>query len=371
MRPEAVAAMDPWLGRHFGNPSGAHPLAREARRAIDEARDAFAELLGAEPGEIVFTGGGTEADNLAVLGSAEIRRGAVLCSAIEHAAVHQAALVVGGATVPVDESGVVRLDVLESRLADLDEVALVSVMAANNEVGAIQPIDEVAQVIEETRPGTPLHTDAVQAFSWLNVSAVASRAQLVALSAHKFGGPQGVGVLVVRGAAKLAPRMIGGGQERELRSGTQNVAGIVGAAAAAREAAATRSATVERVGALRDRLADGLLSAIPDAFETGISAEPGGDRSGRIAGTCHLTLPDVESEALLVLLEEGGICASAASSCSSGAMKPSHVLEAMGVGGLSSFGSLRLSLGWTTTEADIDRALEVVPPAVARLAEAS
>lgn len=367
MRPESLAAMEPWLGHHYGNPSGVHPLARDARRAIDEARDTFAELLGAEPGQIVFTGGGTEADNLAVLGSIEAGGGTVICSMVEHPAVRQPTLASGGLSVPVDERGVIRLDVLESMLAHLDEVALVSVMSANNEVGVVQPLDDVAEVIAATRPGTPLHTDAVHAFSWLDVAQAVRPADLVALSAHKFGGPQGVGVLVVRGGAKLAARQVGGGQERELRSGTQNVAGIVGGAAAARAAAETRAATVARVGELRDRLADSLLAAIPDSIETGVGSNPGGDRSGRVAGMCHLLLPEVESEALLVLLEEGGVCASAASSCASGAMAGSHVLDAMNAGGLEPSGSLRLSLGWTSSDEDVDRAIEIIPPAVARL----
>jgi cysteine desulfurase len=190
----------------------------------------------------------------------------------------------------------------------------------------------------------------------------------VSVSAHKFGGPKGVGALVVRDGTPLAARQIGGGQERERRSGTQNVAGIVAMAAAAAQAVAERAATVDRAGRLRDRLAEGLLAAVPDAIETGTPPGKGsGSRSGKLAGTCHLCLPGVESEALLFLLEEVGISASAAASCASGAMEPSHVLAAMGVPRDLAFGSLRLSLGWSSTDADVDLALEVIPLAVERL----
>jgi len=362
MRPEAFDAMVPWLRDRPANPSGAHRLARDARRAVDDAREVMAEVLGARPGEIVFTSGGTEADNLAVFGVHDRRGGVVVCAATEHHAVLEPTESLGGRLVAVDRRGVIDLEALAAALDD--GVTLVSVMAANNEVGTIQPLAAVADLVAGLAPTASLHTDAVQALTWLDVAEVAAGADLVSVSAHKFGGPKGVGALVVRDGTPLAARQRGGGQERERRSGTQNVAGIVAMATAAGLASATRAATVARVGAQRDRLADGLLAAIPGAVETGVVD---GDRSGRLAGTCHLCLPGIESEALLFLLEEVAISASAAASCASGAMEPSHVLAAMGVPRDLAFGSLRLSLGWSTTDAEVDHALAAIPPAVARL----
>jgi len=362
LQPEALEAMLPFLTERFGNPSGSHAVAREARKALDEARDVVAECFGAEPGEVVFTSGGTEADNLAVAGTHAVRGGRVLCTAVEHHAVLHACRALDGGVVPVREDGVVDLDALDAGLGP--DVSVVSVMLANNEVGTVQPLDAVAAIAHDRAPNAVLHTDAVQAFPWLDVTTTARVADLVAVSAHKFGGPKGVGALVVRGGVKLTPIMHGGGQERDRRSGTHNVAGIVGMAAAMRTTVATRAGTVARVSALRDRLADGLLAAIPDAVETG-------DRSRKIAGNCHLSFAGVESEALLVLLDGMGVCASAGSACTSGAIEPSHVLLAMGVPTSRALGSLRLSLGMTSADADVDRALAVVPAAVARLRESA
>jgi len=218
----------------------------------------------------------------------------------------------------------------------------------------------VPRLVRERAPGAVVHTDAVQAFPWLDVAALAAGADLVAVSAHKFGGPKGVGALVVRNGVHVAPVIHGGGQERDRRSGTYNVAGIVAMAAAMQATVAGRQATAERVRVLRDRLADGLLASVPGSAETG-------DRTQKIAGNCHLSFAGVESEALLVLLDGAGVCASAGSACTSGAVEQSHVLSAMGVEPERALGSLRLSLGVTTTEADVDLALEVVPAAVARL----
>lgn len=366
MRPEAVEAMLPFLSERFANPSGAHRPAREARRAIDEARDVMAELLGFEPGEIVFTSGGTESDNLAVLGVHDRRGGSVVCSAIEHHAVLDAVVSRGGRLAPVDSQGLVDLDRLASMLDE--HVTLVSVMAVNNEVGTIQPLEQVAALVRERAPRALLHTDAVQGFCWLDLPARTAAFDLVSVSAHKFGGPKGVGVLAVRAGAELAPRQVGGGQERGRRSGTQNVAGIVAMAVAARLTATRRTDEVERVTTLRDRLVEGLLAAVPGLVETGVrSGSAGPDRSQKVAGICHVCVPGVESESLLYLLEKGEVFASAASSCSSGALEPSHVLAAMGVPRSLARGSLRLSLGWASTDADVDLALEVVPPAVERL----
>ncbi|MBL8778797.1 MAG: cysteine desulfurase [Acidimicrobiales bacterium] len=373
LRPEAHDAVLAVLEASYANPSGSHRAARAARQLVDEARDVVAEALGARPGEVVFTSGGTEADNLAVLGVHARRAGAVFCSAVEHPAVAEAVAAVGGRTVAVDERGALDVAALEAELdacAARDEpVALVSVMGVNNEVGTIEPLEAVAAVVRERAPGARLHTDAVQAVPWIDVAPQAAGFDLVALSAHKFGGPKGVGALVVREGVDLAPLLLGGGQERERRSGTQNVAGIVGLAAALAVTVEERKATVERVAALRDRLADGLVAAVPGLVETGVAAAGGGspDRSHKVAGACHVCIEGIESESLLFLLEEAGVYASAASSCASGAMEPSPVLAAMGVSREAARGALRLSLGATTTDADVALALAAVPAAVERL----
>lgn len=361
MRPEAVEAMLPFLSERFGNPSGAHAMARDARRALDDAREILADALGCKPGEVVFTSGGTEADNAAVYGGGMTgapEAGTVVCSAIEHHAVLEPVERMGGRLVGVGGDGVIDLTALGDAL-DTD-VRLVSVMLANNEIGVIQPLSDVAEVVAARAPRAVLHTDAVQALSWLDVAEAAAPAGLISISAHKFGGPKGVGALVVREGVPFAPRQVGGGQERERRSGTHNVAGIVAMAAAASATVDERKAVVDRVGALRDRLADGLLTAVANTVESG-------DRARKIAGCCHLCFDGIESEALLFLLEQEGVMASAASSCASGAQDPSHVLAALRFSRELARGSLRLSLGRTTTDADVDRALEVIPPAVERL----
>ncbi|MDQ1394197.1 MAG: cysteine desulfurase [Acidimicrobiaceae bacterium] len=382
LRPEAAAAMLPWLTERFGNPSGSHAVARAARAAIDDARDVVAATLGVDPGGVIFTGGGTEADNLAITGVLAARQppgtatttgaagGVVVCSAIEHHAVlhaaEAAARASGGATecriVAVHPDGTIDLDRLAEALDPT--VTVVSIMLANNEVGTIQPFASIAPLVRRRAPNAVLHTDAVQAFPWLDVREAAKRADLISVSAHKFGGPQGTGVLAVGTDVALAPIIHGGGQERDRRSGTHNVAGIVGMAAAMQATAAERDATVVRVRRLRDRLADELLRITPGSTETG-------DRAAKIAGNCHLCFDGIESEALLVLLDDAGVYASAGSACASGAMDPSHVLVAMGIDRRRALGSLRLSLGHTTTDDDVELALKVVPDAVARLRESA
>ncbi|MCY3891131.1 MAG: cysteine desulfurase family protein [bacterium] len=355
---EAVEAMVPLHRELYANPTGAHRMARDTRRRIDDARDVMAEALGSEPGEIVFTGGGTEGDNLAVVGRHMKVGGVTVCSAIEHHAVLEPVEHLGGRVVAVDAAGVIDLDALAAALDD--DVTVVSVMLANNETGMVQPLAKVAEVVRASAPNAVLHTDAVQAFPWLDVASQAAGADLISVSAHKFGGPKGVGALVVRDGVELSPLLLGGGQERGLRSGTHNAAGIVGMAAAAEVVLKSRAEQVVRLAGLRDQLVDGILDAVPDTVETG-------ERSGKVAGSAHLCFEGIESEALLFLLEDAGVYASAASSCSSGAQDPSHVLAAMGYDRMLAGGSLRLSLGYETADADIDRALAVVPDAVARL----
>jgi cysteine desulfurase len=367
MRPEAVAAMLPFLTDRFGNPSGSHSVARSACLALDEARDTMAEVLGCQPGQVVFTSGGTEADNLAIGGVHAARGGVVVCPAAEHHAVLRAVGAVGGTVVGVSSDGSVDPDQLAAVLGS--QVSLVSVMLANNEVGVISPLDEVIALARERSPAALVHTDAVQAFSWLDVAEMAAGADLVSVSAHKFGGPKGVGALVVRDQVSLRPILHGGGQERDRRSGTPNVAGIVAMAAAARATVAARAETVRRVGALRDRLSDGLLESVPGAVATGPAtvAGSGAGSARRVAGSCHIRFAGVEAEALLVLLDDVGVCASAGSACSSGATEASHVLRAMGWSAAEVGQSVRLSLGWCSTDAEIDHALAVIPKAVARL----
>ncbi|MGD9704943.1 MAG: cysteine desulfurase family protein [Acidimicrobiia bacterium] len=358
MRPEAVEAMLPFLTERFANPSGSHRGARDARRALDEARDVVAEVLAVPAGGIVFTGCGTEADNAALSGTLRRRGGIAVCPAAEHHAVLHVVEHGGGRVVGVDAAGRVDLVALD---AALDEhVSIVSVMAVNNEVGTVQPFTGVAELVRRRAPEAYLHTDAVQAACWLDLSELTPLVDLLAISAHKFGGPKGVGALWIRDGVQLEPLLQGGGQERDRRSGTHNVAGIVAMAEALRITAAQRVETNERVTRLRDRLVDGLLATCPGASETV-------ERAAKVAGSAHLCFEGCENESLLFLLDQAGICASAASACASGAMEPSHVLAAMGVSTERARGAIRFSLGHTTTDDDIDVALAAIPPMIERL----
>ena len=293
------------------------------------------------------------ADNLAVLGRHAAVGGRVLCSAVEHPAVLEAVDEVGGKVVGTDARGVIDLDQLAAVLDD--DVTLVSVMTVNNEVGSLQPVAEVAELV---------HTDAVQALNWIDLRDVSPHVDLLSISAHKFGGPHGVGACVVRSGSAVRPRHVGGGQERERRSGTLNVAGIVAMAAAAVECDAGRGAEVERVGALRDDLVARIVAGVPDAIRSGVVD---GASEHLAAGFAHVCFEGVDSEALLFLLDDAGVAASAASACASGAQHPSHVLAAMGVDRSTAQGSLRLTLGHTTTATDVERAAAAVVAAVTRL----
>ena len=358
MRPEAVAAMMPFLTTRFANPSGSHRASRDVRKAIDEARDIVAECLGCEPGEVVFTGCGTEADSLAINGIITRHGGTAVTVSTEHHAVLHAVEHLKGTIVGVDAFGVVDMAALEAALTP--ETRIVSVMLVNNEVGTIQPMRRITRMVSKRAPQAVVHTDAIQALTWVDVAEDAKHAHLIAISAHKFGGPKGVGALVIRKGTTVSPMLLGGGQERDLRSGTHNVAGIVAMAEAMRLTVTERAATVARVGALRDRLVDGLLAAVPHTIETV-------PREMKIAGSAHVCFDGIENEALLYLLDRAGLCASAASACASGAMDPSHVLAAMGIARERANGALRLSLGTATTDHDITLALAIIPPAVAQL----
>ncbi|HEY0519701.1 MAG TPA: cysteine desulfurase family protein [Ilumatobacteraceae bacterium] len=357
MRAQAVDAMLPFLTERFANPSGSHRFARQVRKSIDEARDDIADVIGCRPGEVIFTSGGTEADNTAIFGTVDGVGGVALCAAVEHHAVLHAVEARNGRIVGVDGAGHVDLAALGS---SLDGVSVVSVMAVNNEVGTITDVAAVADVVRRAAPSAVLHSDAVQAACWLDLRTIAPHVDLMSLSAHKFGGPKGVGVLVARGRARFTPMLIGGGQERERRSGTHNVAGIIAMASALRATDNERAEENVRVAALRDLLIDRLQADLDDVHETV-------DRRHKVAGSAHVCIDGIENEALLYLLDEAGVCASAASSCASGAMEPSHVLAAMGIPNARAAGALRLTLGRTTTADDITRASAAIVDAVRRL----
>jgi len=367
MRLEAVAAMLPFLAEHPGNPSGSHAASRATKTALEESREVVAAALGASPAEVVYTGGGSEGDNLAVKGAAWAARArdstldGVVTTGIEHKAVLGAAgrLEREGfrlARVPATDAGTVDLD----QLADaLDErTAVVSVMLVNNETGVVQPLVEVRALLRDRAPNAVLHTDAVQAPQWIDLRTV--DADLVAVSGHKFGGPKGVGALVVRNGVQLVPLVEGGGHERELRAGTQNVAGIVAFSTALDITDRQRADESARIGALRDGLEAGLRADIAEFA-------PNGDTSRRVAGLLHAAIPGVEAETLLVALDQDGVYAASGSACSSGAIDPSHVLLAMGMERERALSSVRFSLGYASTKADVDHAIEVIPEVVEKL----
>jgi cysteine desulfurase len=368
-RPVVVEAMLPFLTDVYGNPSGGHGVARAAKTALEAAREQLAADLGAGADEVVFTSGGTEADGLALKGAAHAARDAdpgrdgVVVSAFEHQAVLASAARLSAdgfrvAYVPVDRAGLVGLHGLADALDE--RTAVVSVMSVNNEVGTVQPLSDVAQMVRERAPRAALHTDAVQAAPWLDVAALTAPADLVTISAHKLGGPKGMGALVVRRGTRIRAVADGGGQERGLRSGTVDVAGAVGFAAALHEATTTRGAEVARVSVLRDRLARGVLERCRGAWCNG-------DGARKVAGNVNVGFPGVDAQTLLVVLDTLGVCASAGSSCSSGAIEPSHVLLAMGLSPEHARASIRLTLGWSSTDADVDAALDAIPDAVQRL----
>ena len=371
LRPEVAAAMADVHGAALGNPTGSHPPAQRARRLLEEARDEVAAFLGRDPGDIVFTSGGTESANLALLGPAEAAQqdrgeAVLLSSAVEHPAVREAARAAAKAglqtrELPVDSHGIVDRDALARTLSS--RVTSVAIMLANNETGVIQPLPELIETINLQAPNAYVFTDAVQAAPYIDLAEVTAGADLVSLSAHKVGGPVGMGALAISGRVVLQPRQYGGGQERERRSGTQDVAGAVGLATALRLVRAERATAAVRVAALRDRLRDGLLHSVPGMYRT----VPAGAGVDVLPGHLHLCVPGVEREELLVALGEEDVCVSGGSSCASGALQPSHVLSAMGVAPELASGALRFTLGYGTTEADVDRALVVVPVVVAAL----
>jgi cysteine desulfurase len=364
LRPEARRAMAPYLGEVFGNPSGLHGVSRRVKTALEEAREEVAAIVGAaHPLEIVFTGGGTEANNLAVAGAALAgggRRG-VVTTAIEHEAVLAPAGFVGSLGCPlsvvgVDEAGVVEAGAVGDAVDA--STGIVSVMAANNETGVRQPVRKVAEEVKSRRPDVLVHSDAVQAFVSEEITVAELGVDLLSLAAHKLGGPQGVGVLYVRRGVELEPVIHGGGQELGRRSGTHNVAGIVGTAAAMSAAARDRDGFRRRVAAIRDAFEDELVRLVPEVvFTTG--------RDGRLVQHSHFRIPGTRAETLLIKLDSLGVAASAGSACHSGAIDPSHVLSAMGVHPEAAAESVRVTFGWTSSDDDAGAAARAVAGAVA------
>ncbi|TWV30338.1 cysteine desulfurase [Streptomyces misionensis] len=371
MLPEAAKALTAQLGV-TGNASSLHASGRQARRTVEESRETLAEALGARPSEVVFTSGGTEADNLAVKGLYWSRRAAdpartrVLSSPVEHHAVLDAVHWLGeheGATVeylPVDTHGRVHPEALREAIArNPEDVALATVMWANNEIGTIMPIRRLADVAAEF--GIPLHADAVQAFGQVPLDFAASGLAAMTVSAHKIGGPYGIGALLLGREHTPVPVLHGGGQERHVRSGTLDVPAIASFAVAGRIAAARQEEFAREVGALRDRLADAVRAAVPDAILGGDPA-PG----GRLPANAHFTFPGCEGDSLLLLLDAQGIECSTGSACTAGVAQPSHVLLATGVDPDLARGTLRFSLGHTSTEADVAAVAAAIGPAVER-----
>ncbi|MGH2401614.1 MAG: cysteine desulfurase family protein, partial [Candidatus Limnocylindria bacterium] len=348
LRPAVLEAMLPYLTEHGGNASSLHASGRRARQGIDEAREAVAEHIGAQPREIVFTAGGTEADNLAVKGAAwaaTARGRHVVTTAVEHKAVLNATAILERSgfevtILPVDRDG--RVDPIDVAAALTERTTLVSVMAANNEVGTLQPIGAIGEIVRGH--GAKLHVDAVQFAAHLPIDVNAWQADLVSLSAHKLGGPQGVGALYVRRGTQMLPQMQGGSQERQRRAGTENVAGIVGFGAAVHLAAA-EMADVDRLRDLCGRLRDGLL-----AFD-GVSLT--GHAEDRLPNNVSVVIDGVEGGDLVAALDLEGIETSTGSACTSGSTEPSHVLLAMGIEPHLAHGSLRLTIGPETSEADV------------------
>ena len=374
MHPAAIESMAAALAV-VGNASSLHAAGRAARRRMEESRESIAARLGARPSEIIFTAGGTESDNLAVKGiywarrDAEKNRRRIITTAVEHHAVLDAVTWLAeheGAEVtvlPTEADGSVTPAALRAALQDHDDVALVTAMWANNEVGTIMPIAELAAIAAEF--DVPMHSDAIQTVGQIPVSFAASGLSAMSVTAHKFGGPAGVGALLLRRDTACVPLLHGGGQERDVRSGTPDVAGVVAMATAADIAVGTLEATSARLRVLRERLIDGVLGSIDDAHLNGARDER------RLPGNAHFTFRGCEGDSLLMLLDANGIECSTGSACTAGVAQPSHVLLAMGADAAGARGSLRLSLGHTSAEADVDAALRVLPSAVDRARQAA
>jgi len=367
VRPEVLEAMLPYLtAQAFGNPSSAHRFGRAARAGLEQARRQVAEAVGAEANQVIFTSGGTEADNLGIVGAALASRdrgGAMyaVVSAIEHKAILAAAHAVchlGGREVllPVDGEGRVDLAALDEAL--VARPAVVSVMWVNNEIGVIQPVGQIAERCAAA--GVAFHTDAVQAFGKIAIRGSSGRCTLMTISGHKIGAPKGIGALIVRDRKAVEAIIHGGGQQYGIRPGTENVAGAVALGRAAQLAAAEQAAETERLGSLRDDLAIRLRAGVPDIVVNGEGAE-------RAPHVLSVAVPGTDSEALLMHLDLAGVAASSGSACSTGAVEPSHVLVAMGIPRELALATIRFSLGHESSPADVARTAEVMPSVVAKV----
>ena len=365
VHPAAADAVATVLREEFGNPSSVHHFGQRAKAAMDQARSAVAGLLGADPSEVVFTSGGTEGDNFAIRGAAEALahtgRRHLIATSIEHEAVLNTlkALARQGwktTLLPVDASGIVAPEALRAALTD--ETALVSVMHANNEIGTIQPVAELARLVRER--GALFHTDAVQTAGKIPIDVKALGADLVSISGHKFYGPKGAGAIWIRRGLRLLPILTGGKQERSRRAGTENVAGLAGMGVAADAARATMADEAVRLSALRDRLEEAILRAVPGTMVNGA-------RIARVSNTTNISFDRIEAESLLIALDLEGVAVSTGSACSSGTLEPSHVLKAMGFPPHRTQNSIRFSLGAGNTEAEIDRVIAVLPGLVEKL----
>ncbi|WP_328531849.1 cysteine desulfurase [Nocardioides sp. NBC_00368] len=374
MAPAAIEAMTAELAL-VGNASSLHASGRRARRVLEESRERIAAVLGSRPGEVVFTSGGTEADNLALKGAYWARRGQdpartrILTTTVEHHAVLdplQWLETTEGAHVELiscDTTGRVDLDAMKAAIErDPASVALISVMWANNEVGTLQPVVEIAEMAAEH--GIPVHTDAVQAVGAVPVDFATSGVDALSLTGHKLGGPVGAGALVVRRELELTALVHGGGQERDVRSGTHATAAIAGFAAAVELAVKEQEAYATRVGALRDRLVEQVLAVVPDSHLNGPPLEPLGRH--RLPNNAQIAFPGCEGDSLLMLLDAAGVECSTGAACSAGVPQASHVLLAMGQSDEEARSSLRFSLGHTTTAEDVDRLVAAIGPAVER-----
>lgn len=362
VKPEVFAKMLPYFTEHYGNPSSIYSIGRDSAVAIMRAREEIAKCLNCDPKEIIFTSGGSESDNMAIRGIARKRgKGHIITSKIEHHAVLHTvqALEKEGfeATyLDVDSDGIISLDQLKSAIRE--DTILITIMYANNEIGTIQPIKEIGAIAREHK--IPFHTDAVQAAGHIKIDVQDENIDMLSLSAHKFGGPKGTGVLYVKRGVNPRNLIFGGGQERGKRAGTENIAGIVGTAHALSLALSNIDETTARVTAMRDRLIDGILDTIP-------YTRLNGSREHRLPGNVNVSVEYIEGESLILLLDLNGICASSGSACTTGSLDPSHVLLALGLTHEVAHGSLRLTINEETTDADIDYILEVLPEVAKRL----
>lgn len=370
VHPRVLEAMLPYFSQAYGNPSSIYGLGREAREALDVSRDTVAEILGCRASEIIFTSGGSESDNTAIKGGALAARGAgnhIITSSIEHHAVlhtcqYMEKLGFEVTYLPVDRYGMVSVEDVEAAITD--QTVLVSIMLANNEVGTIEPVPEIARAVKAIRPSILVHTDAVQAGGVLDLNVDRLGVDLLSLSAHKFYGPKGAGILYLRRSTPFQPQQQGGGHERNRRAGTENVPGIVGTAVALQLAVQQREANNSHCVRLRDRLISGILDRIDHV-------RLNGHPTRRLPNNVNVSFEYIEGESILLTLDLHGVAASSGSACSSASLEPSHVLQAMGVSPEIAQGSLRLTVGVDNTDEEIDAVLKIIPESVGRLREMS